>query len=418
MAAICLAAIGLLTPVGTARASTSPEGAHYAPVAHDTSPSVAGYALVWPTSTQPFGNPCPAPGPSLTVAAPVVGAVGLPDGSGGWEVSADGGVFSCGRAGYQGSLPGLQITPARAVVGMAVTPDGGGYWLVAADGGVFAFGDARYLGGATSLHLNMPVVGMVSDGTGDGYWLVAADGGVFAYGSAAFGGSVGGHPLNAPIVGIASDHSSGYWLVGADGGVFSFGGAPYLGSPVSTGLAAPVAAITATSDGRGYWLVARDGGVFAYGSAPFDALVVPQLGTSVGVTPINPVIALFPGPGDTSYSLVAAVPAVEPGVPGHTGYDLARREFDFVVTEATASRLWLALLVNYWQATQFLLLDGSSSGESPTAVATCISDLNQMQLWFGDQIAGRDAPSQAQLIGLADQISAFFRLPADPFQGD
>jgi hypothetical protein len=301
---------------------------------------------------------------------------------------------------------------------MAATPDGHGYWLVASAGGVFAFGDANYLGGASSLHLNQPIVGMVSDGGGTGYWLVAADGGVFAYGDAAFAGSMGGRPLDAPVVGIASDHSSGYWLVAADGGVFSFGGAPFLGSPASLKLVAPVSGITTTSDGRGYWLVSQDGGVFAYGSAPFDPAVVPQLGTPVGVAPINPVIALFPGSGSTSYSLVAAVPAVEPGVPGHTGFELARREFNFVVTQATASNLWLALDVNYWQASQYLLADGGSSGASPSAVAACVSNLDQMLALFGNQVAGRDEPTQAQLIGLADQITAFFGLANDPFEGN
>jgi hypothetical protein len=32
------------------------------------------------------------------------------------------------------------------VVGMAAAPTGGGYWEVAADGGIFSFGKARFYG--------------------------------------------------------------------------------------------------------------------------------------------------------------------------------------------------------------------------------------------------------------------------------
>ena len=39
-----------------------------------------------------------------------------------------------------------------------------------------------------------------------------------------------------------------------------------------------------------------------------------MFGTPVGVTPVNPVIALYSRNGGTSYSLVSASPAVEPGV--------------------------------------------------------------------------------------------------------
>jgi hypothetical protein len=66
----------------------------------------------------------------------------LPRRRGHWLVSSDGGVFSYGGAGYEGSTGGLTLN--RPVVGIAASPDGGGYWLVASDGGVFTFGDARY----------------------------------------------------------------------------------------------------------------------------------------------------------------------------------------------------------------------------------------------------------------------------------
>jgi beta-glucanase (GH16 family) len=47
------------------------------------------------------------------------------------------------------------------IVGMAATPDGGGYWLVASDGGIFSYGDAGFDGSPGGTHLNDPIVGMV-----------------------------------------------------------------------------------------------------------------------------------------------------------------------------------------------------------------------------------------------------------------
>jgi hypothetical protein len=342
----------------------------------------------------------------------VVGATGLANGEGGWEVSADGSVFACAGAGYYGSVPGLGLHLTHAIVGMAPTPDGRGYWLVASDGGVFAFGDARYLGGANSERLNSPIVGMVADGADDGYWLVAADGGVFAYGRAAFEGSMGGQRLNAPIVGIASAGGQGYWLVAADGGVFAFGSAPYYGSAASIGLAAPVSGITPTPDGRGYWIVAQDGGVFAYGSASFDPQVSPIFGTSVGGAPVNPVIALLPGHAVGSYSLAAAFPAIEPGVGGHSGYDLARREFALVPTRTEA----YAVEADLGQASSYLALDGTANGASASAVANCLDAFGQLQSYVGALFYGRGGSVSLQAAeASAEQITAFFGLPSDPY---
>ena len=370
VAVVCLAVAGLSIVVGATAQATSPsDGPHPSDTARDLPPLIPGYTLMQPS---PVTNPGQCNG--FTINSPVVGGVGVPNGSGGWQVSADGGVFSCGTAGYYGSVPGLHLGLARPVVGMTVTPDG------------------------------------------RGYWLVAADGGVFAYGNAAFAGSMGGHPLNAQVVGIASDHGQGYWLVAADGGVFSFGGAPFLGSLTSLHLAAPVSGVSASSDGRGYWIGAEDGGVFAYGSAHFDPQVVPGFGTSVGVAPINPVIALFPGSGDASYSLIGAAPAVEPDVAGRTGYDLARREFNIVVTPDTFSALFSAIDADYWQSAQYLLLDGSASGAIASAVTACVGELSQVEQDLSAAIAGRGAP-QSTVVALAAQISAFFGLPVNPFQG-
>jgi len=43
---------------------------------------------------------------------------------------------------------------------MAPTPDGHGYWIAASDGGVFSFGDAGFNGSEGGVALNRPVVGM------------------------------------------------------------------------------------------------------------------------------------------------------------------------------------------------------------------------------------------------------------------
>ena len=376
---------------------------------HQVGAPAAGYLLL---ATAPLTTPSHWCAAGIVADSPVVGIAGLADGEGGWEVSADGSVFACAAAGYYGSVPGLGIHLAQPVVGVAPTPDGRGYWLVAADGGVFAFGDARYVGGANSEHLNSPIVGMVSAGVDDGYWLVAADGGVFAYGRAAFEGSMGGLRLNAPIVGIASAGGQGYWLVAADGGVFAFGAAPFYGSAASVGLSAPASGISAAPDGHGYWIVAQDGGVFAYGSASFDPEVGPIFGTPVGVTPVNPVIALLPDPSVGSYSLAAAFPAIEPSVSGRSGYDLARLEFALTPDRSEP----YAVEADLAQASEYLLLDGTANGKSANAVATCLYAFDQLESYIGALFYGRAGSVTYETAeASAAQITAFFGLPSDPY---
>jgi hypothetical protein len=84
---------------------------------------------------------------------------------------------------------------------MAATANGDGYWLVASDGGVFSFGDAGFQGSTGGLPLNAPVVGIAATPDGGGYWLTASDGGIFNYGDAGFFGSMGGQPMVSPVVG-------------------------------------------------------------------------------------------------------------------------------------------------------------------------------------------------------------------------
>ncbi|MGO9027487.1 MAG: lipase family protein [Acidimicrobiales bacterium] len=236
-----------------------------------------------------------------TLNAPVVGTAPTPDGGGYWLVASDGGIFAFGDAGFYGSMGGTALN--APIVGMAPSNDGKGYWLVASDGGIFAFGDAGFYGSMGGTPLDAPVVGMAANPDGNGYWLVGADGGVFSFGfayiDAPFYGSMGGKALNLPIVGITSSATGeGYWLVASDGGVFSFGDAAFFGSAGSLALNRPIVGMASTPDGHGYWLVASDGGVFAYGDAPFD-------GSMGGAQLDAPVVGGSPS-GATAGSVLAA----------------------------------------------------------------------------------------------------------------
>jgi hypothetical protein len=238
------------------------------------------------------GGSAPTPGPTQTdcmthlPSGSVVAAAALDDGSGYYEVDAQGDVAAFGAATCYGAMTGVHLN--QPIVGMAVDRNTGGYWLVAADGGVFSF-NAPYLGSMGGTPLNKPIVGMTATLNGTGYWLVASDGGVFSF-DAPFQGSMGGTPLNKPVVGMSLDRATGgYWLVASDGGVFSFN-APFFGSTGDIVLNQPMVGIAPVSDGSGYRLVAADGGVFSY-NAPFYG--------SMGGTPLNkPVIA---GLNDNSY---------------------------------------------------------------------------------------------------------------------
>ena len=219
-----------------------------------------------------------------------------PNGTGYWEVEANGTVGAFGSAADYGS-PGGQLN--APIVGMASTPDGKGYWLVATDGGVFSFGDAGFYGSTGSLRLNKPIVGIATTSSGKGYWMVAADGGIFSFGNAAFFGSMGGKPLNKPIVGVADDPATGgYWEVASDGGIFSYN-APFYGSTGSIPLNKPIVGMEASSSGQGYRFVAADGGVFTYGQAPFD-------GSTGGITLAAPVVGMASDSATNGYWMAAS----------------------------------------------------------------------------------------------------------------
>ncbi len=102
--------------------------------------------------TYVLGNagPCGNPNPNATnIVAVATSSVG-----GCWITGSDGGVFAYGNAQYYGGMTGKTL--AKPIIGIAGTPDGKGYWLLGGDGGVFAFGDATYAG---SVSYTPPVVG-------------------------------------------------------------------------------------------------------------------------------------------------------------------------------------------------------------------------------------------------------------------
>ncbi len=218
------------------------------------------------------------------------------NGTGYWEVEANGTVAAFGSAVNYGSLSGQLNAP---IVGMASTPDGKGYWLVGTDGGIFNFGDASFYGSTGSLRLNQPIVGIATTPNGKGYWMVAADGGIFSFGNAAFFGSMGGKPINKPIVGIADDPTTGgYWEVASDGGIFAFN-APFFGSTGSIHLNRPIVGMEASPNGQGYRFVASDGGIFTYGQAPFD-------GSTGGMSLVAPVVGMAADDATNGYWMAAA----------------------------------------------------------------------------------------------------------------
>jgi hypothetical protein len=267
--------------------------------------SAAGLALSSPIAGMATVRPGCLVVPSVTAHLPCT--IIRP---GYWLVSADGGVFAYGGAGFFGSLAGT--TPADPVVGIAATPDDLGYWIVTSDGGVHPFGDATTLSPTSGLSLNAPIVGIVSTastpavaagvasaaGIAPGYWLVAADGGVFAYGAAAFEGSAGVLRLDKPVVGMTvAANGLGYWLVAADGGVFAYGAATFEGSMGGMPLAAKIVGIASASSfgsagSAGYWMVGADGGVFAFGSAQYGGSLAGQdlRAPVVGIASVLPLL--------------------------------------------------------------------------------------------------------------------------------
>ena len=84
-------------------------------------------------------------------------------------------VFAGHVGAASAALPtGAGVVLNAPIVDVASTPSGRGYWEVGADGGIFTFGRAGYYGSTGSLVLNKPIVGMESGPGGRGYWEVAS----------------------------------------------------------------------------------------------------------------------------------------------------------------------------------------------------------------------------------------------------
>ncbi|HWE70086.1 MAG TPA: hypothetical protein VG205_06970 [Acidimicrobiales bacterium] len=261
-------------------------------------PEVPTNAYLW-FQTLPGGS-APTPGPVQTncmthlAAGSVTGAAALDDGTGYYQVDAQGDVAAFGAATCYGAMTGKTLN--HPIVGLAVDRATGGYWLVASDGGVFAF-NAPFLGSTGGQRLNKPIVGVTPTLNGTGYYLTASDGGVFAY-NAPFFGSTGALHLNQPVVGMGLNRSTGgYWLVASDGGVFSFN-TGFYGSTGGLRLNQPVVGIAPVSDGSGYRLIASDGGVFSFNT--------PFYGSTGHITLNKPIIAGLDNNSYDGYWLVAS----------------------------------------------------------------------------------------------------------------
>jgi hypothetical protein len=242
------------------------------------------------------------PSPPIPTPTPIPIPIPTPS-HGYWLIGSDGGVFSFGSAGFDGSTGSLNLQ--RPVVGVTPTTDKGGYWLVASDGGIFSFGDTQFHGSIPGLglapagssspkRLNAPIVGMVPSYDGRGYFLVGADGGVFAFGDAAYEGScpgIGGC-AGAAVAVMPDASGQGYWLVTATGHVYTFGDAQYYGAPGPQLV--PVTAAVRTPDGKGYWILFSNGVVTTFGDANYYGAPSGDIG---GLNPATAIFATADGAG-------------------------------------------------------------------------------------------------------------------------
>lgn len=243
---------------------------------------------------------------------PVI-SMASPDPTGYWLVATDGGIFSFGDAPFLGSTG--QLNPAKAPGGSnATTPSGPivaiandfaapGYWEVSALGGVYSFGAAGFFGSMAGRPLNLPIDGIAPTADGGGYWLVAQDGSVYAFGDAVFPSNFAGPtevgPMDQPvgpfavaIASYASDNAS-FAVVTNDNRIYPYGavttssGSPYI--QVNTG-GAQITAATTTAAGTaapGIWTVSPVGGVYSFGSAGFFGSLPGQ-----GVVPVAPIVGI------------------------------------------------------------------------------------------------------------------------------
>jgi hypothetical protein len=204
-------------------------------------------------------------------------------------VATDGGVFSFGDAGYDGSCQ-QKAKPCGAprkvhVAALSSLPTGNGYWLAATDGSVYSFGRARNLGSCPQdkkvCGKSRPtIVDIDATANGKGYWLTASNGAVFAFGDARNYGSCATSvktcgKVHPAVVGMAvTPDAKGYWLVEKTGAVLHFGDARKLTACTTSAkacqkLLGKISGVASAAAGQGYWLVASGGRVFAFGAAKF-----------------------------------------------------------------------------------------------------------------------------------------------------
>ncbi len=154
--------------------------------------------------------------------------------------------------------------------------------------------------------------------------------------------------------------------------MFSFGTGYYFGSLPGEGIvpSAPIVAMAADPKGGGYWLVGSDGGVFTFGTAGFYG----SEGTLFLNGPLpNPTTAFAASPDGAGYVLLPSDPAVEPGVPGRSGFSLAKPEW---VGDGTLScALQTPPLL---QAAQYLLIGESVDGGNTSGYPAVIDELHQV----------------------------------------
>ncbi len=193
---------------------------------------------------------------TVTLYKSIVDITATSTGLGYWLVNSNGRIWPFGDAGFYGSTDPMDLV--RPIVAMAATPSGEGYWLVNSNGRIFPFGDAGFYGSTDGVRLASPVVDMCATPSGRGYWLATADGRVARFGDAAHYGGLGGEPIANPIVGIAAmPGGGGYLLLDELGRVSPFGSARYRGGLRGSGAEhGGAVAIETTADGDGYWIAA------------------------------------------------------------------------------------------------------------------------------------------------------------------
>ncbi len=121
-------------------------------------------------------SPTAAPGGANAahLAHPMVEVCATPDAKGYWMIDDAGDVYSFGDASYQGSIGQLSPTAAPGganaavlsapIVSMTPTSGGGGYWMLSANGGVFSFGNAGFAGSVADLSGIQRTVGIAGVG--------------------------------------------------------------------------------------------------------------------------------------------------------------------------------------------------------------------------------------------------------------